>query len=113
MKASPVRIDAETEPEIRAVVLREDALRMVVVEVDALVGCLAFVVFDGEALETAVRIADGKPARQGLDAILNERSVKPAAPRRPRTELGAHRPGWIAVDRPGDPRPSAARRERR
>lgn len=80
MEASPVRVHAEAEPEVGAVVLGEDALGMVVVEIDAGLPHLAFAVLDGKALEAAVRIADGKPARQGLNAILNGRSVNPVTP---------------------------------
>src|SRR5688572_30253328 len=68
VSASPVWIHAEAKPEVGAVVLGEDALRLIVVEVDALFGRLARVVFDRKALEAAVRVAERESAQH--DPIL-------------------------------------------
>jgi hypothetical protein len=77
MKASSVRIHAEAEPEIGAIVLGEDALGMVVVEIDARLRHLALVVFDGEALEAAIRISERQPARHGRNCYTERMHSQP------------------------------------
>jgi hypothetical protein len=56
-----VRVHAEAKTEIGAVVLRKDALRLIVVEVDTFLGDFAGVVFDRKALEATVRVAEREP----------------------------------------------------
>jgi hypothetical protein len=71
VEATPVRIDAEAEPEIRAVVLGEDALALVLVEVEGSVGLGHLVVLDPEALEAISGVVDGQAAHGACELILN------------------------------------------
>jgi hypothetical protein len=57
---SPVGVDAEAKTEVRTVVFRDDALRVIVVELEACLRHFARLVLDRKPFKTMARVAERK-----------------------------------------------------